>query len=427
MTHRHYSRITWALLASVYFSFSSSIPHSFAQPTSVSNEAPEGEIAKDSNTEINVKNADIAAIVRIFSRKTKRNYILDEKVRGKVSIYLPGKVSAEESLRILDSVLALKGFSTVPIGDNLWKIVPAKEARQSTIPTRVEGRNTHPSSSVITRLVALKYVSSQDVQQIVSQLVSGDGLVNAYTGTNSLILIDQEDNIERLLKIIDQLDVPFSNREMTIVPIKHADVQDISQKLNDILGESSSKDKSAADPVRASMSDPNQAAQAQAQRPQGIPGSGKTISARGLVPKIIPDQRTNSLIIVADDETTARIRALVSQLDSKVDLSGNKFYVYRCQHANAEELSQVLAGLVGGGGSGMMGGFGSSSSSGSGMGGMFDQNSGFGQNRTLGSQNNRNGFGRSTQGMGGGFGSSMGGMNRSGGGGIGQRGTMSTN
>jgi general secretion pathway protein D len=84
------------------------------------------DIAKDSSTEINVKNAEIASIIRIFSRKLKRNYILDEKVRGKVSIYLPGKVSAEESLRILDSVLALKGFSSVPIGDNICKIVPSK-------------------------------------------------------------------------------------------------------------------------------------------------------------------------------------------------------------------------------------------------------------------------------------------------------------
>jgi general secretion pathway protein D len=370
-------------------------------------ESAEKEISKDSNTEINVKNADIAAIVRIFSRKTKRNYILDEKVRGKVSIYLPGKVSAEESLRILDSVLALKGFSTVPIGENLWKIVPAKEARQSTIPTRTEGRVSQPSSSVATRLVALKYVSAQDVQQIISQLVSADGLVNAYTGTNSLILIDAEDNIERLLKIIDQLDVPFSNREMTILPIKHADVEDISQKLNDILGESNSKEKGNLDPVRASMMDPNQAAQvAQGQRASaaGLGSSGKTISARGLVPKIIPDQRTNSLIIVADDETTARIRALVAQLDSKVDLSGNKFYVYRCQHANAEELSQVLAGLVGGGSGGATGGFGSGGVGG-GAAGVFDGAGGFGSNRNSSSQRSGSAFGRNTQGMTGGLGS----------------------
>jgi len=381
-------------------------------PTEGAGEATNGDIGKDSNTEINVKNADISAIIRIFSRKTKRNYILDEKVRGKVSIYLPGKVSSEESLRILDSVLALKGFTTVPIGENLWKIVPAKEARQSTIPTRLEGHTQNPTSSVVTRLVTLKYVNAQDVQQIVSQLISGDGLVNAYTGTNSLILVDAEDNVERLLRIIDQLDVPFSNREMTILPIQHADVEDISQKLNDILGEGSKKD-SSSEAARAALRDPNQ--------PAAIPGGGaaatprltmgKTISARGLEPKIIPDQRTNSLIIVADDETTARIRALVSQLDSKVDRSGNKFYVYRCQHANAEELSQVLAGLVGGGsGGGSTGGFGfgSGSNGQAGSGGLFDGSTGsMGRNSMSG--RNSSSFGRNNSSGGFGSGSGLGG------------------
>jgi general secretion pathway protein D len=362
------------------------------------NNPGEQDIAKDSNTEINVKNADISAIIRIFSRKTKRNYILDEKVRGKVSIYLPGKVSAEESLRILDSVLALKGFTTVPISENLWKIVPSKEARQSTIPTRLDGRTQNPTSSVITRLVSLKYVNAQDVQQIISQLVSADGLVNAYTGTNSLILIDAEDNVERLLRIVDQLDVPFSNREMTIIPIQHADVEDIAQKLNDILGDGNKKD-GPADLTRAALRDPNQ--------PQAVPAGaaalrgtgGKTISARGLEPKIIPDQRTNSLIVVADDETTARIRALISQLDSKVDLSGNKFYVYRCQHANAEELSQVLAGLVGGGGGGFgsTGGFGSGAGGQGGLGGLFDSSGGLGGNRgSLSSRSTSSSFGRNS-------------------------------
>jgi general secretion pathway protein D len=377
------------LLAATCLALSSitSLTPAFAQQDPA---APnEQEYAKDSNTEINVKNADIAAIIRIFSRKTKRNYILDEKVRGKVSIYLPGKVSADESLRILDSVLALKGFAAVPIGENLWKIVPAKEARQSTIPTQTDGRVDHPSSSVVTRLVALKYVNAQDVQQIVSQLISGDGLVNAYTGTNSLILIDGEDNIQRLLKIIDELDVPFSNREMTIIPVAHADVEDIAQKLNDILGDGSSKKDGGAQAgdVRASMTDPNVAAQAQASG-SGLSraSGGKTIAARGITPKIIPDQRTNSIIVVADDETTARVRALIAQLDSKVDRSGNKFYVYRCQHANAEELAQVLAGLVGGGsssgigGSSRSGGLGGSGSSGSGLGGM-SQSGGFGSNQ----------------------------------------------
>lgn len=373
------------------------------------------DIAKDSNTEINVKNAEIASIIRIFSRKLKRNYILDEKVRGKVSIYLPGKVSAEESLRILDSVLALKGFTSVPIGDNIWKIVPSKEARQSTIPTLTESRSEKATAAVVTRLVNLKYVNSQDIQQILSQLVSADGLVNAYTGTNSLILIDSEDNIERLVKLVDELDVPFSNREMTIIPIQYADAQDVAQKLADILGEGNRRDGNS-DMARANIGDP--AAAAAPPVPGGaqrIAMGGRTVAARGIEPKIIADQRTNSIIVVADGDTTARVRALIAQLDSKLDLSGNKFYVYRCQHANAEELAQVLSGLAGGGGAGSgapgtsPGRLSSSSSSRSGLSGSQQRSS---------SQN---------QGAFGGAGSSgMGGGAFGGGAGGGQQGPMST-
>jgi general secretion pathway protein D len=354
------------------------------------------EIAKDSNTEINVKNAEIASIIRIFSRKLKRNYILDEKVRGKVSIYLPGKVSAEESLRILDSVLALKGFSSVPIGDNIWKIVPSKEARQSTIPTLTESRPDKPTAAVVTRLVNLKYVNSQDIQQILSQLISGDGLVNAYTGTNSLIIIDSEDNIERLVKLVDELDVPFSNREMTIIPIQFADAQDIAQKLQDILGENNKRD-GASDLARASIGDAAAAAPPVGGAAPRASTGGKTVAARGLEPKIIADQRTNSIIVVADGDTTARVRALIAQLDSKLDLSGNKFYVYRCQHANAEELAQVLSGLAGGGGTGMTGTqpgrLSGRSSSGSGLSGSSQRSSMQNQGGAFGSAGSGTGTG----------------------------------
>lgn len=410
---RAYSRLacsvifSTSLLAAPHFAVSQPPAPPGAQP-----DINEEEYAKDSTTEINVKNADIAAIVRIFSKKTKRNFILDEKVRGKVSIYLPGKVSSEESLRILDSVLAIKGFTSVPIGENLWKIVPSKEARQTTIPTRTEASEEHPSSAVVTRLLQLKYVAAEDVQQILAQLVSPDGLINAYTGTNSLIIIDNEDNIVRLVRIVDELDVPFSNREMTIIPVKFADAADLADKLNEILGEGGKKNDPNADLARSRFTDPSQFLS-----PTGLggapggagvqprPGGGsRTVSARGREPKIIPDERTNAIIVVADDETTARVRALVSQLDSKVDLSGGRFYVYRCQHANAEELAEVLSGIVGGSGGGSSSGgtgssaFGSGSSSRSGS----RSNSGFGSS-SRGSSSSSSSRRNSRSGQGGGL------------------------
>lgn len=306
------------------------------------------DLAKDASTEINVKNADIAAIVKVFSKKTKRNYILDENVRGKVSIYLPGKVTSDEALQILESVLALKGFTSVPVSKNLWKIIPAKDAKGATIPTKFSS-DENATAAVITRLVNLKYVNAEDMQQIVSQMISPNGIVNAYTGTNALIIIDSEDNVIRLLDIVNNLDVPFTNQEMTIVPIKYAEATDIAEKLKEILTDE--KNNASANNLPNGNMPPRIFGQNRMpQQNQGTQGAvaninGKTVASRVKEPKIIADERTNSIILLADDETTSRIKALIDQLDSQVDLSGNRYYVYRCQHANADDLAQVLSGL----------------------------------------------------------------------------------
>ncbi len=302
------------------------------------------DLAKDASTEINVKNADIAAIVKVFSKKTKRNYILDENVRGKVSIYLPGKVTSDEALRILESVLALKGFTSVPVSKNLWKIIPARDAKGATIPTKLSSDLDSATAAVVTRLINLKYVNAEDMQQIISQMISPNGIVNAYTGTNALIIIDSEDNVARLIDIINTLDVPFTSQEMTIVPIKYAEATDLAEKLKEILTDE--KNNATINNLRnPRILGQNRLPQAPQQGGGASASSGKTIASRAKEPKIIADERTNSIILLADDETTARIKALIDQLDSQVDLSGNRYYVYRCQHANAEDLAEVLSGL----------------------------------------------------------------------------------
>jgi general secretion pathway protein D len=248
-------------------------------------------------------------------------------------------------------------------------------------------------------------VNAEDVQQFLAQLISPDGLINAYTGTNSLILIDNDDNIDRLVRIIDELDVPAKNRDLTIIPVHFADVKDLADKLNDILGSGDKKEGSGSDLLRGRVGEINQGIGAPTglANPAAAPGqppgfarpvglnTGKTVAARSIEPKIIPDDRTNSIIVVADDDTTARVRALISQLDSKVDLSGNKFYVYRCQHANAEELAQVMSSLAGGGGATR--GTGTGRLGGGGLGGVFGDEPGSsgrsGSNSATGSTRNR--------------------------------------
>jgi general secretion pathway protein D len=323
-------------------------------------ESENGDVIGDdgSNTEINIKNAEIASVIKIFSRKTKRNYILDDKVKGKVSIFLPSKVTPEEALRILEAVLAYKGFTSVPIGENLWKIVLSREARQTTIPTVTEEGAAKVSAAVVTRLLSLKYIDAEQLKGIITPLVSSDGLINAYAGTNSLIIIDSEDNIRRIEKIISSLDLPASNRDMTIIPIKFADATEISDKLSEILG-LGQKSKDTEDDGSGLPGVSKLQQQISNVAGNNAPPSASALStssqgqSRGREPKIIADERTNSIIIIADEDTTTRIRALIEQLDSKIDLSDSKFYVYRCQHAKADELASVLSELGGGGSGGL--------------------------------------------------------------------------
>ena len=305
---------------------------------------------QSANNEINVRNADLSAIVKIFSRKTKRNYILDESVKGKVTIFLPGRVSDSESIKILESILSLKGYTSVPIGENLWKIVPRKDAKQSTVPTVIGDEELPDSAAVVTRLVRLKYVNAGDMQKLLSQLISSDGLLNAYDRTNSLIIIDAADNIDRLVQIVEAVDLPSSDQDMTIIPVKYADATQLATTLQEILGENGSDENSGEERNINLLRNRSQRISGSATaKTNTTPGSINSISirAKGAAAKIIPDERTNSIIVVADDTQTARIRALADQLDSEIDLSGNRFYVYRCQHASAEEIADVLSGLTG--------------------------------------------------------------------------------
>jgi general secretion pathway protein D len=367
--------------------------------------------------EITLKNADISTIIRIFSKRTKRNFILDEKVRGTVTVYLPGEIPKETEMKILDSILALKGFTTVPISANLWKVIPAKDARKSTVPMRGTDARTPTTGSVVTTLVSMTYVAANDVQPLINQMISPEGMVQVYPANNSLVIVDYDTNVERLVDLIKSLDIPAADREMTIIPVRHAVAADLAEKLTAVLNDSA--DSSGQGGNRSPNAVRLNGAPGQMPGMQGIPGNSSDGSGAGggvqqrREPKLIADERTNSIIIVADLETTARIKALASELDSEVDRSGSKFYVYRCQHANATALAQVLSGSTSGQASGGTG-QGQSSLGGGSLGGGGGTSVGRGGS-SFGGGGNNGAFGGGAGGLGGGGLGQAGGQGRGGG------------
>lgn len=349
-------------------------------PTAVPEEGADAdEINQEATTALNVRDVDLAALVKSFSKILNRNYIVDSSgLKGgkPVTIHLPTPVSLKEAMQIFESVLLLRGFTTVPVSGNTWKVIAAKDARQTTIPTIHDGKES--SDALVTQLVRLRYVKAPELQQTLSQFVSRDGLLTASPSSNALIIIDSSANIQRMIDLANELDVPAIDQDITIIPIKHADAKDVAEKVNDILG--SKEDANAQQsarffrtiglPPRPGVNTP----------PNTNPAAAPATNDRPSLPlKVIPDERTNSVIAVADPETTLKIRALVEQLDSQVDRSGGRFFVYRLKHADAEELAEILSAVISG--SGSTGGSSKSGSTGSSLSRSNSRSgSGFGSN-----------------------------------------------
>ena len=334
-----------------------------ANAQSKNDSSPDNDsLAPDASTTnlLNGNDIEISALVKAVSKLTKRNYIVDNSVKGKVAIHLNSAVSIPETERIFQSILLLKGFTTVPIGENIWKVIPAKDARQTTIPFRGKESGKEVSDALVTQIFRLKNVQVSEIQPIISQLISKDGIVNGFAATNSLIIIDSSANIRRLDRMINELDVPALDQDITIIPILHADSKDVADKITQILTDKDSKGDSAT-PRTSSLSG-NFASQRAglatsplAQNPALAAASAGINSGdkRQLPLKIIADERTNSIIVVADELITTKVKALVEQLDSPINKSTGRFYVYKLQHADSDELATIISSLISGNSGGL--------------------------------------------------------------------------
>src|SRR6266481_3222272 len=167
-------------------------------------EAPPGVLAQPSTRlgdqdliTMNFQNVDIPVLAKFISEITGKNFILDEAVRGKVSIISPTKVTPQQAYSIFQSVLQIKGFTTVQAGAVI-KIVPSREVRESaklTVSQQPEG------DEYVTRMVKLRNVDVTSLINVVQPMVSHDGLVAAFPQDITLIITDDAFNVQRLLRI----------------------------------------------------------------------------------------------------------------------------------------------------------------------------------------------------------------------------------
>src|ERR1700730_14736689 len=226
---------------------------------------------------INFQNVNIPVLAKFISEITGVTFIIDESVRGKVTIISPSKVTPEQAYSIFQSVLQVKGFTTVQQG-KIIKIEPARNVRSNAPLTHSQNPATS-GEEYVTRMVRLKNIDAASIIGVIQPMVSHDGLVAAFPGDNTVIVTDDAYNVERLVEIIGELDVRGEQASIVVIPLKLAFAGELAPEIDQLMA--------------AKMGGAAGAGHPQMIRPQM--GVATSASGPSLGYKVIPDERTNCL------------------------------------------------------------------------------------------------------------------------------------
>ncbi|ACM19258.1 type II secretion system protein GspD, putative [Geotalea daltonii FRC-32] len=265
---------------------------------------------------LNFSDVDISTMVKFISDLTGKNFVMDDRVKGKISVFSPAKLSTEEAFNVFTSVLELKGFTVVPAGKVL-KIVPTGAAKQSGMKILSDKDRGPVNEAYVARIINLEHISSQEAMTFLQPMISKDGYISAFGPGNMLLLVDSSLNVQKILNILQLVDTDQKREGAELVFLKNASAESISSVIKEWLG---GKDKGA--------------------RPAGQPA---TATATGL---ILPDTRLNALILFGNAKDKEDIKKLIAQLDVVPPTTSSKVNVYYLENADATEVAKVLDGVV---------------------------------------------------------------------------------
>ena len=277
----------------------------------------------DGRVTLDFNNVELADLIQTISELTGENFLYDETVKGKVTIVSPESMTLNEAYQLFLTVLNVKGYAVVPSG-KINKIVALKDAKSSNLPTYVNGRS-RTGEQIITRVFRLKHLDAAIIgPTVLIPLVPTTANVAAYPPTNSLIITDTAANIERLAKIIRELDQPDSEGLIEIVPLVNSNAEELAKILNEIMNQ-----------------------------PTAAPATRRRATAAGAanepVTKIIPYAAGRSLIVLAGGEEMQIIKGLIAKLDEEIDGTRSNINLVYLENADAvilaSTLNEILTGI----------------------------------------------------------------------------------
>lgn len=284
-------------------------------------------------TNFNFPEADIVEIAETLGRLTCLNFIYDKDVKGHISIVSNSQVTTGDAWKAFLTALDANQFSIIPSGSFL-RIVRQRDAKDKQVKTYT-GDYSPDTDLIITRLIPLKYVGATEVQRVLMSFIPPNARLVAHEASNTLIVTDTGANVKKLVDMIQILDVEKVDERIEVIKLNFASASEVSKLVGQLLPGASNSSPGAFGIPK-------------------FPGSPGAISAvrkskdGGTISQVIPDDRTNSLIVSANEKGMQEVRELVAKLDSRVQVSagGARINVIYLQYADAEETAKTLNSLA---------------------------------------------------------------------------------
>jgi general secretion pathway protein D len=270
---------------------------------------------------LNFDQTDIRTVLKTIGDITGINFVLDDQVRGEVTVMSPTKIRLGSIFSLLESILQVYGYAAIPSGD-IVKIIPIAQVDKHNLPVYIgtDPTQIRPGDSMITQIMPLSYANATEVTQIVQPLLSADAKLTTYARTNTIVVTDTSSKIQHLAKVIRQLDVVGSSETMRVFALEHASAQVLSQQVEQMIqkgrftGAQANRTRSSVSPVSSI--------------------------------KLLPDLRTNALVVYAQTRDMAMIEQVIKQLDIPRPQGADRIHVEYMKNAQAKEVAESLTAAV---------------------------------------------------------------------------------
>ena len=276
----------------------------FVQTPRSANILPEGNIT------LNFEGADIREVVRaVIGDLLKRNYVIDPKVSGTVTVHTEKPLPKEAVLPTLATLLRMNG-AAIAEENGVFYIMPQEAAKSVKVISGLAGADTLGGSGLV--VLPLRYVSAAEMQKMLAPLLPPGSLVRADETRNMLLLSGVGPSIGDLLATVRSFDVNWlEGMSLGLFPLEEADVKAVAKELEAIFF------------------------------------SGKDEALAGVV-RIVPIERLNALLVITQEPSyLQKAREWIARLDRDTGQGGERLWVYMVQNGRADQLAEVLAKLFG--------------------------------------------------------------------------------